>query len=514
MSGTSAPWRAGAPQAARRATVMVAVVAVTVGMLCAPYLIPGDGTGHRVFRGGAAFAMFAPWFAVLERLGRTPLTRTRAVLWAATFGFVVGGARLLLVLGWALPAAEDPVAAAVVVASWVGTVHAAAASIALVLLTSRRPLCRLLAAALVPAVDWVLSRTTLIPIPYLTAAFALSGAAGPGVLGGFGWAGLSTAGGAMGASVAALFRRGRCGTVAAVGLMSLATLGLVADSTGERDPDGKRLRILAFRSGAEMREWCRSPAPTGPPPDLIVLPEEEVVMPSAPGSEVRSEGSATTADLYRLRHRYPAANIISGVMIVSATDDSYRNAVLALGADGRETVQDKATPAPGGERVPFQEVPVVGDFLRRTFGVTGTMVTVATDRRPVRLGTLRVATAVCFEHTLLDSRTAWGCARGEADLLVAVAYLGRLGKAGERDIERTEPARRLHAARLTAPLVYVTNLGVGTVTCDGNSAFTRYGPDGSLTLTADVAPRTHSVWPSLVLLFVIAAAAIVKVAAY
>lgn len=496
-----------------RVITRVAVVTVVAGALGAPYLVPTDWPGARALVGAGAIGMFAPWFAMLEWLRRTTLTRVRAALWAAMAGFIVGGVRSLLVLGWALPAVEEPAIAATVVGVWVGLVHAAAAALALVLMTSRRSAVRVTAAATVPAIDWILSRTALLPIPYLTASFALSAQGGMGVLAAFGWFGLSTVSGLLGMAVAALSCRGWCGATLAVALLSVATLGLVADPPGDGIPGGRSFRILAFRSGTDLRQWNQSQATVEPQPDLIILPEEEVLMSSGPSLDVRSDTSATRTDLDDLRRRHPTAHIISGVMIVSASDESYRNSVLILCADGRETFQDKATPAPGGECVPFQNVPVLGDFFRRTFGVTGTMVTIPTERCPVHLGPLRVATAVCFEHTLLDSTTAWGTSQGEVDFLVAVAYLGRLGKAAEIDIERTEPARRLHAARLTAPVCYVTDIGVGKVTLDGHSSFTRYGPNGLATFTIEIVSRTQSRWPSIMLFLATTLAAIAKLEA-
>jgi len=429
---------------------------------------------------------------------------------AAKAGFICGCLRALFILGWVLPAAKQPIVAGALVSAWIGMIHAVAALVGIALMNCKRLGVPLIAAATVPALDWVISNRQLLPIPYLTTVFAIAAPTGMGVLAAFGWAGLSSTCGIMGLSMAMSLEHAWRGAVLALALLAVTVTALIANPHEERDSRGRRLQIVAIRSGTNLRQWNKSKATPKQQPDLVILPEEELMISTVPGTNIHSDTSATLDDLGELRVRCPNAQIISGVMIISdADDDRYRNSVLLMDNEGRYVFRDKCTPAPGGEQVPFQGIPVLNDQLRRVFGVEGTMITTIQDRQAVALGSLRVATAVCFEHTLPDSTTAWGVSRGEADILVAVACLSRLDDAADVDIMRSQPARRLHSACLAAPVVYVTDIGVELVTTDGCSSFAGYEPDGIATIVVNTEKQMYSRWPLLMLLLVLAGATMI-----
>ncbi len=465
-------WTAGA----------IAVVGV-VSAMSLPYVHPTSWQERSLLREAAAVAMFAPWYAFFGWLARHSTTLRRATMSAAAGGFAIGAGRAVVVLGWAAAAAERPLLVAAVVAAWVGLIHAMAAVLTVVPMSSRWLAARLFAVAAVPALDWALCRTVPIPIPYLTSVIALSAAADARVLSALGWLGIAIVAGATGVTLAALLRNGWTGTTLAVAVWGLVVAVLAGCQPLTGSAGGTNLNLLAFRSGTDLRRWIKSRQLAPLPPDLVVLPEEEVVLSSRPGTAARTETSANIADLDDLRKRYPNTRVVSGVLIeLEECDGCYRNSILIRDEAGRDHFRDKTIPFPGGERVPFQTVPFLGDAMRHIFGVSGTMVTITPDRRPILLGSLRLATAVCFEHTLLEPFTAWGVSRGEVDLLIAVASLESLGDDAYVDICFTDPIRRLHAAVLAAPIVYVTDIGVGYTTPSGRSTFTRYTSEGTVTI--------------------------------
>jgi hypothetical protein len=211
--------------------------------------------------------------------------------------------------------------------------------------------------------------------------------------------------------------------------------------------------------------------------------------------DASTDTSATVADLLKLRVNCPETHIIVGAMImVRPNDDSYRNSVLLWDANGDKYYRDKQVPAPGGEQVPFGEVPWLGSLFSQAGRVEGVMITEPIDRHPVPLGSIRVATAVCFEHTLLDTHIAWGADRGEADLLVTVADLSRLDDDAATEVATSRAARRLHVARLNAPLIYVSNIGVECIATDGNSSVSGYR-NGMVSCLIELQRSVYPLWP-------------------
>jgi hypothetical protein len=446
-----------------------------------PGWTPDQGVTWVCLRLVAVSVMFAPWIHTFWRF------RQWSVFSVGFLAFVLGGLRAGLNLGWAFNQLPAPALAMLLGFAWSGLLHGLVALVLFLALRRSKTLFSVAAALAVPGLDFALAYPAQLPAPYLTSVYTAAAVLPAPVMARLGWFGMALLIGLTSTGVAWSW----CTDGAVqrwIGFLPATVMVVTASWPGAAGPrlDGS-LDLWCFRSGPDYRAWdpkLISDAGFS----LVVLPEEAIFKPFGDG--VDQDLPKESIDLAEVRHLHSlsrGAGLICGVF-APAIDGSFRNALLVRQPDLREHWWDKSVAVPGTERVPFQGVPMLGGIFTRISGVEGTMILGKKESRVEHIGPVRVASSICFEHCMLSSETAWGVETGaSADLLVSIGYLASFGVTAPHELVRSRPARRYHAARLRAPLVYVTDVGVEYVTPDGRVIFSTYPPSGWVKLTIPIA---------------------------
>ena len=465
-----------------RAAVGAATWAGVAIALSLPHVWATEDPFGSALRGAVALGMFAPWYWWLLRLPPAPRPAGLGIAFGG--GFFIGAARAWIVMGWIFRVAASPWLALVLGCFWSGIVLAVVSVAAWGLLRLRRWDQGFSAALAVLLLDKATGGLPGLPVPYLTSVFAVVAALPTRVISCLGWEGIAGSVGLIGLGLARCARGEWRGPTLASGIASIVLAGLLLRSAPAGGPPAMReWRIMAFRSGTAFLAWSHGGVTR--PPEIVVLPEEAVVTSEDTSAEGQAADSISLAQLEETLKEVRCRVVVAGLWTdLGEENKAYRNSVIVIDRERRKTVRDKTVAAPGGESVPFANLPWLGRLFRDATDVEEELRSRASDHCPVLVGDVRLATSICYEHLMLNPSVAWGVrGRGQADLLVAIGDLERLGPAGKTDLVRSRPARRLHAAVLGAPLVYVTERGMEWTRPDGESHFQPYAADGTATIS-------------------------------
>lgn len=437
-------------------------------------LVIGIGMTTLPFRDGwscLSAIMFVPWFTAIR------LIAERRAAWAsvAIGGFLLGVIRSLVVCGGALSLVPSPLLVGLVICALLGLIHAVWSVALLAGMRLQPAFTFAITALLVPTLDWAITRPGFVAVPYITTAFASADTPFLWTVAWAGPVGLALFVGLLNAP-AALSGRGAAVAIIAA-LLAVLSSRLIAPT------DTSTTRTL--RIGAYRGVWALKRA--APTLELVVVPESSAVDELG---VVEDEDTVSLDTLRRVHDALPSRpTLVAGVILnLGDNPDDYRNSVLVRSGSGEETWRDKRIPAPGGEGVPLANLPIIGQILRRAAGVEGRMFTIMDPEPPARHGDVRFATAVCFEHALLEPRLAWRRYSADVDLLICVGRIASLHEFAVTELRLSRRARRLHAVLFGAPVVYVSDVCVEIVDPSGEVTTATY-TDGGTTLEIELHNR-------------------------